>query len=71
MYRALWSCLAGVIVTVAVSLATKPKPAAELEGLVYGVTKIPREGDAGLLARPAFWGAVALAVLMVLQWIFW
>src|SRR6185369_8714617 len=34
MYRALWSCLINIIVTVVVSLATAPRPEAELEGLV-------------------------------------
>src|SRR5208337_4795295 len=41
MYRALWSCLICAFVTVAVSLATRPKPDAELTGLVYGLTAIP------------------------------
>src|SRR5207248_7815354 len=44
MYRARWSWLACVIVTVAVSYATRPKPESELHGLVYGATKIPSEG---------------------------
>src|SRR5713101_5776120 len=71
MYRALWSCLFGVVVTVAVSLATVPKPASELEGLVMGVTRIPKEDSVGLFRRPVFWGAVSLGALAVLQWIFW
>jgi SSS family solute:Na+ symporter len=71
MYRALWSCLIGVIVTVAVSLATKPKPESELVGLVYGVTPIPDEGDVPLIQRPIFWAGVSLVILAVLQWIFW
>jgi SSS family solute:Na+ symporter len=71
MYRALWSCLAGVIVTVLVSLSTAPKAASELEGLVYGVTPIPREESKGMLERPLFWAAVSLGVLTVLQLVFW
>jgi SSS family solute:Na+ symporter len=71
MYRALWSCLFGVIVTVAVSLMTKPKPAKELEGLVYGFTAIPSEGKTGLLGRPIFWAGVSIALLIVIQIIFW
>jgi SSS family solute:Na+ symporter len=71
MYRALWSCLIGVIVTVAVSLATKPKPDADLQGVVYGLTAIPREANLKLLARPAFWAAVVLVIFLILQWIFW
>jgi SSS family solute:Na+ symporter len=71
MYRALWSCLIDVIVTVLVSLATKPKPVDQLEGLVMGATKIPKEEGSPLLAKPAFWAAVSLIVLLILQWIFW
>src|SRR6478609_11400746 len=43
MYRALWSWLICVAVTVIVSLATRPKSDAELVGLVYGATEIPSE----------------------------
>src|SRR3982750_4798977 len=41
MYRALWSWTVCVAVTVAVSLATKPLPEKQLEGLIYGCTEIP------------------------------
>jgi SSS family solute:Na+ symporter len=71
MYRALWSCLIGMAVIVVVSLMTTPKLESELEGLVYGATKIPSEGEAGLLQRPIFWAGIALALLLILQWIFW
>ena len=71
MYRALWSCLINVFVTVIVSLATRPKSDAELTGLVYGVTPLPKEGKLGLFERSAFWAAVAIALLLILQWIFW
>src|SRR5216684_3811269 len=43
MYRALWSFLVCVTVTVVVSLATQPKSDAELAGLVYGLTEVPSE----------------------------
>jgi solute:Na+ symporter, SSS family len=71
MYRALWSCLINVIVTVAVSLVTAPKTDSELTGLVYGITSLPKEGKLRLVDRPAFWAAVAIAIFLVLQWIFW
>jgi SSS family solute:Na+ symporter len=71
MYRALWSCLINIIVTVIVSLATAPKTESELEGLVYGATRIPKDDDIGLLHRPIFWAGVSIAALLVLQWIFW
>jgi SSS family solute:Na+ symporter len=71
MYRALWSWIICVLVTVVVSLATKPKPESELTGLVYGATAIPREGNLSLVQRPIFWAGVAAALLLILQWIFW
>jgi SSS family solute:Na+ symporter len=45
MYRALWSWIVCVVVTVIVSLWTRPKPVEELNGLVYGITEIPTEGQ--------------------------
>jgi SSS family solute:Na+ symporter len=71
MYRALWSCLCGVIVTVAVSLMTAPKVESELAGLVMGSTALPKEDDAGLFGKPVFWAGVAFAALLLIQWIFW
>src|SRR6516225_9508560 len=62
MYRSLWSCLINVIVTVLVSLATKPKPAVELKFLVMGVTDIPKERDVHLLHKPVFWAAASIAL---------
>ncbi len=71
MYRALWSCLICGLVTVVVSLATKPRPDAELVGLVKSVTPIPSEGDVPLYMRPAFWAAVVAVGFIILQIIFW
>jgi SSS family solute:Na+ symporter len=71
MYRALWSGLICAIVTVVVSLMTKPKSESELTGLVYGATILPKEGDLPLIKRPAFWGAVAIVAFIILQIIFW
>ena len=52
MYRALWSCIICALVTVIVSLLTKPKPEAELKGLVYGATDIPSEGYVTIFTAP-------------------
>jgi solute:Na+ symporter, SSS family len=71
MYQALWSCSVCVLVTVFVSLATTPKPVAELTGLVYGVTPIPKEENVPLLQKPIFWAGVALVLFVILQIIFW
>ena len=71
MYRALWSWLACVIITVVVSLLTKPKPEAELKGLVYGATDIPAENYVTVFHRPWFWATVVAAVFLVLQIVYW
>jgi len=71
MYRALWSWIVCVVVTVAVSCMTKPKPDVELSGLVYGVTAIPREDEVPIYQRPVFWAAVVGVVFVILNIIFW
>ena len=71
MYRALWSWLICVIVTVAVTAFTEPKPVEQLTGLVYGCTELPSEGHLPLWKRPIFWAGVSLVLFLVLQWIFW
>jgi SSS family solute:Na+ symporter len=70
MYRALWSWLVCVAVTIAVSMATKPLAEKQLEGLVYGCTEIPSEGNVPLLQRPIFWAAVVCIVFVALNVIF-
>jgi SSS family solute:Na+ symporter len=71
MYRALWSWTICVLVTVIVSLLTKPKPDKELDGLVYGLTKIPSEGGYPLYKRSIFWAGVVFAIFIALNIIFW
>jgi SSS family solute:Na+ symporter len=71
MYQALWSFIVCVVVTVVVSMVTKPVPSSELKGLVYGETEIPSIGDVPLYERPLFWAAVVVVVFFVLNIIFW
>jgi len=71
MFRALWCWLICVLVTVVVSLVTKPKPDAELTGLVYGLTAIPQEERVSLLHRPVFWAVIVAIVFVILNIIFW
>lgn len=71
MYRALWSWVVCVLVTVVVSLLTRPKPISELEGLVYGATQIPSEGDYPLYQRPVFWACVIGVVFVIFNVYFW
>ena len=71
MYRALWSWIVCVVVTIAVSLFTRPKPVAALNGLVYGETDIPSEGNLAFYQRPAFWAVIVGVVFVALNVIFW
>jgi SSS family solute:Na+ symporter len=71
MYRALWSWLVCVLVTIIVSYLTKPPAAPELAGLVYGVTPLPSEAQVALYRRPAFWAVVIAVVFVALNIIFW
>lgn len=71
LYRALWSWLICVFVTVVVSMFTAPKPAEELQGLVRAYTIIPSDGDLPLHKRPIFWGVGVAVLFAVLQIIFW
>ena len=71
MFQALWSFLVCVIVTVVVSLATRPKPDAELAGLVMGLTEIPSVGDLPFYQKPLFWAGVVAVIFVVLNIIFW
>jgi len=71
MYQALWSFLVCVIVTVVVSLATKPKTDSELNGLVYGLTQVPSVGNVPIYQKPLFWAGVVVVVFFVLNIYFW
>jgi SSS family solute:Na+ symporter len=71
MYQALWSFIVCVVVTVIVSLATKPMPDSALTGLVYGLTEVPSVGDVSLYQKPLFWAAVVTIVFIALNIIFW
>src|SRR6267143_1566223 len=71
MYRALWSWIVCVGVTVVVSVFTKARPEIELAGLVYGATRIPSEKQIPLIHRPSFWAVVVTVVFMALNYYFW
>jgi len=71
MYRALWSWIVCVVVTVALRLVTRPVPEKELFGLVYGCTKVPSEGNLPLPERPIFWAGVVFFAFLVLNVLFW
>jgi SSS family solute:Na+ symporter len=71
MYQSLWACVTCVVVTVLVTLVTKPKPDSELVGLVYSLTPLAKEEHTSFWHRPVVWGVLALVLLAILQIIFW
>ncbi|MGB0008083.1 MAG: Na+/galactose cotransporter, partial [Candidatus Sulfotelmatobacter sp.] len=71
MYQALWSFITCVLVTVIVSLATKPIPESQLTGLVYGLTDVPSVGNLPWYQKPIFWAGVVTIVFVLLNIIFW
>ncbi len=63
-----WStCFA---VTILVSLFTAPKPAKQLEGLVYGLTHVPHE-DVVWYQRPTVLAGIVIICLLLLNLLFW
>ena len=66
---AIFSWSTCVIVTVLVSLVTKPRPAEELQGLVYGLTKVPRDSGVSWYRKPAWVAILVTVVLLFLN--FW
>jgi solute:Na+ symporter, SSS family len=71
MYRALWSWIICVLVTVVVSLMTRARPDSELDGLVYGCTVLPSEEHLPIWKRPAFWAVLVALALVMANLIFW
>jgi SSS family solute:Na+ symporter len=59
------------LITIAVSLATAPRPADELSGLVYGLTKIEPEMHEPWYRRPGPLAAIVGVLLIVLNVVFW
>jgi SSS family solute:Na+ symporter len=59
------------LVTVGVSLMTRPKQDAELRGLVRGLTELPRDQGAAWYQRPGVVAAVAGALCLALNVWFW
>jgi len=71
MYRALWSVTTSVGVNVIVSMFTKPRPMAELAGVVYGATPLPTEEPVPYYKNEWFWTAIAVVIFLALNIYFW
>ena len=59
-----------LVVTIAVSLMTRPRPQAELAGLVYSLTPKPRDAGLAWYQRPVVLGAIVLMATGLLNLVF-
>jgi SSS family solute:Na+ symporter len=59
------------VVTISVSLSTKPKPEGELRGLVYGLTDLPSHGDEPWYRRPWPLAITVIAGAIILNALLW
>jgi solute:Na+ symporter, SSS family len=75
MAQSFWVAIFGwsicLVITLLVSMITRPKPQAELHNLVYGVTEIPREENAPWYKRPGPLAILVIAVLVIMNILFW
>lgn len=69
-WTAIYAWTTCFVVTIVVSLMTRPRPAEELRGLVYSLTDRPRDEGVAWHQRPAVLGALVLAITLVLNVVF-
>ena len=69
-WTAIFAFTVNLIVTIAVSLVTTPRPEPELVGLVYSLTPKPVEGHLSWYQKPATLAITVLAILIVLNLVF-
>ena len=67
MYSAFWTLCVCLLVTIVVSLFTRPKSDAELKNLVMGLTPLPDEGPCPWYQQPLLWATVVAAVLVAIN----
>jgi solute:Na+ symporter, SSS family len=59
------------VVTIAISLVTKPRPENELVGLVYSLTEKPKDDGGAWYAQPLTLGIIVLVLTAGLNLLFW
>ena len=69
-WTAIFAFTINLVVTVAVSRMSAPRPEPELAGLVYSLTPKPVEADKPWYMRPTVWALAVLALAVVLNIVF-
>ena len=70
-WTAIWAWTVCFLVTMAVSLVTRPRAESELRGLVYSLTERVTSEDVPWFERPAVLGCIVLGTVLLLNIIFW
>jgi len=71
VFRALWAFIFSAVVIVVTSLLTKARPIAELDGLVYGATKLPTEDPVPWYKSEYTWALLVIVIFAGLNILFW
>jgi solute:Na+ symporter, SSS family len=69
-WTAIFAFSVNFLVTIAISLVTKPRPEPELVGLVYSLTPKPVETHLSWYQKPATLAVAVLAILVILNLVF-
>jgi SSS family solute:Na+ symporter len=56
-----------LVISMVVSMVTSPRPDKEMEGLVYGLTKLPSDDAAKWYQRPAPLTVLVVVLLLILN----
>jgi SSS family solute:Na+ symporter len=70
-WTAIWAWSTCFVVTILISLLTKPRDEKELVGLVYSLTDRPSEEHLSWYQRPVVLGAIVIAMSVLLNLVFW
>ena len=74
MAQTFWTAIAAfttcVVVSIVISLATKPRPDAELKGLVYSLTEKPQDQGLSFFQKPLTFALLVLGMTALLNIIF-
>jgi SSS family solute:Na+ symporter len=70
-WTAIWAWTACFVITILVSVITRPRKEEELVGLVYSLTERTRDEHLPWYQRPAWLGVGVLALALILNIVFW
>jgi SSS family solute:Na+ symporter len=70
-WTAIWAWSTCFVVTILISLVTRPREEKDLVGLVYSLTQHPNEESAPWYKRPVVLGVLVIALTLMLNLVFW